>query len=178
MPYSFPENPIEIRSRKTDKAYTFACAGSMELGEAAVTQIAKVCDEPKIYDNVFASIFKGKRYTEDNARVFTNLIAEGWVNKNRFDWLILHEGAIVGTLGIKSLDGEIGYWQSNNHPGVMTLAIQKLCVLAQAAGFSSLWAYVKKSNAPSIRVLESAGFKLDADLTAKREEAFGYRADF
>jgi RimJ/RimL family protein N-acetyltransferase len=178
MSYSFPEIPIEIRSRKTGKAYTFAFAGSVELGETAVTQIAKVCNEPEIYDKVFASIFKGKSYTEDSARVFTKLVTEGWLNKNRFDWLILHEGAIVGTLGIKSLDGEIGYWQSNNHPGVMTLATQKLCSLAKTAGFSSLWAYVNRTNTPSIKVLEGAGFKLDANLTAQREDTYGYRISF
>ena len=150
----------------------------MQFDDSVHAQIAKVCDEPEIYDNVFASIFKGKRYSVDNAIVFTKLVSEGAVNKNRFDWLILHEGLVVGTIGIKSLDGEIGYWQSNKHPGVMTSAARQLCSLAKDAGFASLWAYVKKTNIPSIKVLESAGFKLDKDLTAKREDAFGYRANF
>ena len=178
MLYIFSKDPIEIRSQKTDKTYTFVRADRVPLGEAAVAQIAKVCDEPEIYDNVFSSIFKGKRYTEDNARMFTKLVSDGWVNENRFDWLILYEEVIVGTAGIKSLEGELGYWQSNQHPGVMTLAVQSLCSLAKDAGFISLWAYVKKSNTPSIKVLKGSGFKLDADLTAKREDAYGYRADF
>ncbi len=177
MPFTFSEKPIEIRSRKTGKSYAFVCADGVQLGEAAVTEIAKVCDEPEIYDNVFAAIFKGKRYSEDNARTFTKLVSEGW-NRNRFDWLILSEGAVVGTVGIKSLDGEIGYWQSNMHPGVMTKAVQTLCALARDAGFPSLWAYVKKSNPPSIKVLEGAGFKLDKDLTEKREDVYGYRINF
>jgi RimJ/RimL family protein N-acetyltransferase len=178
MPYHFPQNPIEIQSRKTGKVYAFTSAGYVALDETAVSQIARVCDEPEIYDNVFASIFKGKRYTEDNARIFIKLVTDGWAKKSRFDWLILHEGKIVGTIGIKSLDGEIGYWQSNKHPGVMAVAAKTLCSLAKEAGFPSLWAYVKKSNLPSVRVLEGAGFKLDADLTAKREDAYGYRAKF
>lgn len=38
-----------------------------------------------------------------------------------------------------------------------------------------LWAYVKKANGPSIKVLQGAGFKLDADLSANREAAIAYR---
>lgn len=177
MPFVFSENPTEIRSRKTGKSYAFVCAGGVQLGETAIRQIAKVCDEPEIYENVFAAIFKGKRYSEENARTFTKLVSEGW-NRNRFDWLILSDGAVVGTVGIKSLDGEIGYWQSNQHPGVMTIAVQTLSVLAKDAGFSSLWAYVRKSNVPSVKVLEGAGFKLDKELTERREDAYGYRIVF
>lgn len=166
---------MTIQSRKTDKTYFFAPADNILLGAAAICQIAKICDEPEIYDNVFAAIFKGKRYSEDNARTFAKLILEGWTTRSRFDWLILYKEEIVGTVGIKSLDGEIGYWQSNQHPGVMTSAVRLLCVMAKEAGVPSLWAYVKKTNNPSIKVLEGAGFKLDEDLTAKREDTFGYR---
>jgi RimJ/RimL family protein N-acetyltransferase len=178
MLFNFSKNPIEIQSRKTGKTYTFARADEVVLGEAVVSQIAEVCDEPEIYDNVFSVIFKGKRYSEDNARTFIKLVSEGWVTRNRFGWLILHDGAVVGTIGIKSLAGEIGYWQSNKHSGVMTLVAKALCSQAREAGFTSLWAYVKKSNAASIRVLEGAGFKLNAELTAKREDAYGYSAKF
>jgi RimJ/RimL family protein N-acetyltransferase len=174
MPFTFPEIAIDIRSRKTGQSYNLVCAGVAKLDESSVGQIARVCDEPEIYDNVFATIFNGKRYSEDNARTFIKLISEGW-NKSRFDWLILSEGAVVGTIGIKSLDGEIGYWQSHSHPGVMTLAVQTICNLAKTAGFPSLWAHVKKSNASSIKVLEGAGFKLNEELSAKREDVYGYQ---
>lgn len=178
MPFNFPKSSTEIQSRKTGKAYTFARADAIKLGEAAISQIAKVCDEPEIYDNVFSAVFKGKRYSENNARTFIKLVSEGWINRDRFDWLILHDGVVVGTIGIKSLEGEIGYWQSSNHPGVMTLTARTLCSQAKEAGFTSLWAYVKKVNIASIKVLEGAGFKLDSDLTAKREDAYGYRVKF
>lgn len=175
MNFTFPEEATRIKSRKTEKNYSMARADRISLGENAVKQIANVCDEPAIYDNVFSEIFKGQRYSEDKARTFTKLVSEGWINGTRFDWFILHEEKIVGTIGIKSLEGEIGYWQSSQHPGVMTLATQILCSQAKKAGFSSLWAYVKRTNAPSIRVLQGAGFKLDVHLTAKREDTFGYR---
>jgi len=178
MNFTFPKETTQIKSQKTGKIYSFARADRISLEENAVRQIAKVCDEPEIYDNVFAEIFKGKRYSEDNARTFTRLVSEGWIKESRFDWLILHEGEIVGTIGIKSLEGEIGYWQSSKHPGVMTLVTQTLCSQAKKAGFSSLWAYVKRTNAPSIKVLEGAGFELDANLTAKREDTYGYRISF
>ena len=177
MAFIFSKNPLQIQSQKTGKTYFFARADCISLGETAVGQIARICDEPEIYYNVFAAIFKGKRYSEDNARTFTKLVTEGWTNGNRFDWLILHDGEIVGTIGIKSLDGEIGYWQSRKYPGVMTLVTRSLCSQAKAAGFFSLWAYVKKANTPSIKVLEGAGFELDNDLTSKREDTYGYRAN-
>ncbi len=158
--------------------YSFIRADLISLDEKEIKQIARVCDEAEIYDNVFAEIFKGKRYSEDNARIFTKLVSEGWMKECRFDWLIIHEGDAVGTIGIKSLEGEIGYWQSSKHPGVMTLATQTLCSQAKGAGFSSLWAYVKRTNTASIKVLEGAGFKLDANLTAKREDTYGYRISF
>ncbi len=178
MSINFAKNPVEIRSRKSGKTYTFVRADSIALSETFIVQIAKVCDEPEIYNNVFAAIIKGKRYSEANARVFTALLSEGWKNGNRFDWLILYEEVIVGTIGIKSLDGEIGYWQSNKHPGVMTSAAHTLCRFAKDAGFTHLWAYADKTNSASIKVLVGAGFNLDPDLTAKREDVFGYRINF
>lgn len=178
MSFSFSKCRIEIQSRKTGKTYILARPDTVLLGEAAIAQIASVCDQPEIYDNVFAAIFKGKRYSEDNARTFIKLVSEGLKMGNRFDWLILHDEVIVGTIGIKSLEGEIGYWQSNQHPGVMTLAARSVCSLAKEAGFPSLWAYVKKTNISSVKVLEGSGFKLDAALTAKREDVYGYRIEF
>lgn len=178
MPFSVSKKSSEIKSSKTGRNYSFVPGESLQFDDSVHAQIAKVCDEPEIYDNVFAAIFKGKRYSVDSAKVFTKLVSEGGLNKNRFDWLILHEGLVVGTIGIKSLDGEIGYWQSNKHPGVMTSAARQVCSLAKEAGFPSLWAYVKKTNVPSIKVLENAGFTLEKDLPAKQEDAFGYRIVF
>lgn len=178
MAFNFPKRSFEIQSRKTGKAYIFIRADDILLSEAAIFQIAKVCDESEIYDNVFSDIFRGKRYTEENARTFIKLVSEGWANGSRFDWLILHEGAIVGTIGIKSLGGDIGYWQSSKHPGVMTLVAKILCSQARVAGFTSLWAYVKKTNIASIKVLEGAGFKRDEELRAKREDVYSYTIKF
>ncbi|MCB0415963.1 MAG: GNAT family N-acetyltransferase [Bdellovibrionales bacterium] len=171
------ETPIKIKSVKTDDIYDLTCARKVKLNEEAIAQIALICDEPEIYDNVFQSIFKGKRYTQDNAKVFIDLLFDGLQKKNRFDWLILHKGAIVGTVGIKSLNGEIGYWQSKRHPGVMALAVQEVCKMAKEAGFSFLWALVKKSNTPSIKVLKKAGFKLIGNVETA-EETSKYQINF
>lgn len=175
---NFSKYSTEIKSQKTGQIYELLIAAEVKFDEEAVKQVTKICNESEIYNNVFASIFKGKAYTEDNARVFQKIITDGILNKTRFDWFILYDGTIVGTVGIKSLDGEIGYWLSNKHPGVMTLAAKKICFMAKDAGFTSLWASVKKSNAPSIRVLEKAGFRLDQELSEKYENEFGYRAIF
>jgi RimJ/RimL family protein N-acetyltransferase len=178
MLFGFPDVPIEIRSRKTDKVYILARGDRVLLDERARARIVGICNEPDVYDNVFAAILNGARYTERHATMFTKLVSDGWTNGDRFDWLILHKNEIVGTIGIKSLHGEIGYWQCNEHPGVMTSAARSVCSLAKAAGLPSMWAYVKKTNAPSIKVLEGAGFVLDAALTERREDAYGYRSDF
>lgn len=178
MAFKFSKKIIPIQSRKTGQIYSLIRADCVLLDDASVAQIAKVCNEDIVYDNVFSGIFKGKSYSEDNARVFTKLVSQGWIDENRFDWLILHKEAIVGTIGIKSLEGEIGYWQSAEHPGVMTLALKSICQEAREAGFPFLWAYVKEGNVASIKVLEGAGFKLDADLSAKREGIHGYRIIF
>ncbi|MGB0454622.1 MAG: GNAT family N-acetyltransferase [Bacteriovoracaceae bacterium] len=159
MAYKFEEQSIKIQSQKTEKIYTMSSIGETSFSEDTVDQITNVCDEPEVYDNVFASVFKGKRYTKDNARFFVKLLQEGLVKKDRFDWLIFYEGNVVGTIGIKSLEGEIGYWQSRHHPGVMTSALKNVCSLAKEAGFKSLWAQVDQSHIASIKVLEGAGFQ-------------------
>lgn len=100
------------------------------------------------------------------------------IKKNRFDWLVQHEGKIVGTVGIKSLDGEIGYWQSNKHPGVMSTVVEKICILAKDAGFSMLWAHVDKSNTASIRVLEKSGFTKQDNPVKPSQDLLYYSIDF
>jgi RimJ/RimL family protein N-acetyltransferase len=169
------KDAFKIQSQKTNKEYTVVCAEEASLNEAAVNQITEVCDEPEIYDNIFSSIFKGKRYTKENAKFFVNLMSEGVASQNRFDWLILYDEQIVGTIGIKNLDGEIGYWQSNKHPGVMTEVAIKVCSLAKIAGFKSLHAYVDKTNIPSVKVLKRAGFEIDSKLEGIDDETLGYK---
>ncbi len=170
MTYNFSDDSISVHSKKTGKNYELKCIGKVNLNDDVVNQITSVCREPEIYNNVFESIFKGKPYTLDNAKFFTNLLSDGWIKKDRFDWLIHHEGMVVGTIGIKSLEGEIGYWQSNKHPGVMSVAVEKVCLLAKNAGFSMLWAQVDKNNIASIKVLEKSGFTKDSNQSEASEE--------
>jgi RimJ/RimL family protein N-acetyltransferase len=172
MDFNFSRDPVVLRSARTHKDYALTRADCVPLGSESAAQIARVCDQPEVYQNLFEPLLKGRCYGEADASFFLNYLAEGWKDKNHFDWLILHDGVIVGTIGIKSLDGEIGYWQSNEHPGVMALAVKALCASAKLAGFASLWAHVKTSNIPSIRVLEKAGFTLDR---SEREGAHRYR---
>lgn len=172
MNFNFSRDPVALRSPKTQKNYSLVRADCVPLGPESATQIARVCDQPEIYQNLFESVLKGRRYSEADAKFFLNHLLEGWNNKDHFDWLILHDEIIVGTVGIKSLNGEIGYWQSNEHPGAMSLAVEAVCASAKLAGFESLWAHVTKSNAPSIRVLEKAGFTLDH---SDRDDAHRYR---
>ncbi len=175
MDLKFSKSSIQIRSAKNERTYDLVAADSVAFDDATLSQIVSVCNEPEIHDNVFSAFLHDKVYTKENAQTFANLVLDGWKTRTRFNWLIVHEGSVVGTIGIKSLEGEIGYWQSAGHPGVMTKAVRSICSLAKDAGFSTLWAYVKKTNVGSVKVLERAGFKPDSNLTDNRVDAYGYR---
>lgn len=170
----FPSTTETLFSDKTKKNYALIRADQAKFSSGATKQIASICSQAEVY-KLFEALFKGRPYAEKDAEFFINHVQGGWKNKTNFHWMVFSDEEIVGTVGIKSIDGEIGYWQSNLHPGVMSLAVKKLCDFAKIAGLSSLWAYVRRDNLASIRVLERAGFELDEDLTSKREDAIGYR---
>jgi RimJ/RimL family protein N-acetyltransferase len=174
IPMNFPSNTETLLSHKTGKEYALVLADQVTFGPNAAKQIASICSQAEVY-KIFEALFKGRPYAEKDAEFFINHVQAGWKNRTNFHWMVFDDEEIVGTVGIKSVDGEIGYWQSNRHPGVMSFAVKKLCDFAKAAGMPSLWAYVRRDNIASIRVLERAGFELDEALTAKREDALGYR---
>jgi len=171
---NFPSTTETLLSRKTRKSYVLVRADHATFSPNAAKQIFSICSQAEVY-KLFEALFKGRPYSEKDAEFFLNHVREGWKTKTSFHWMVFAEDEIVGTVGIKSIDGEIGYWQSNQHPGVMSIAVKKICDFAKTAGLPSLWAYVRRDNTASIRVLEKAGFELDEGLTSKREDALGYR---
>lgn len=175
MKANFVKNETKIVSNKTKDTYFLVRPDQVVLPHDAVIQVHRVCQEKEVYENVFKLAFHGRPYSEDRAQWFIIHIIEGWENKSHFHWLIMNKGSIVGTIGIKTTDGEIGYWQSKNHPGVISNALNEVCEYAKTLGFASLWAYVKKDNLASIRVLEKNLFLLDNELNSKRTDALGFR---
>lgn len=171
---NFETQSERIQSSKSNRSYDLIRADQAIFSAAAAKQIASICSQPEVY-KLFEPVFKGRPYGEKDAEFFIGHIQDGWKNGTNFHWIIFFKEEIVGTVGIKSIDGEIGYWQSNLHPGVMSLALTKICAFAETAGMPAFWAFVKRDNEASIRVLEKAGFKLDEDLSSKRNDAFGFR---
>lgn len=53
---------------------------------------------------------------------------------------------------------EIGYWLSRHHSGVMTGAVNALCVMAARVGYEALLGLVREGNDRSANVLKRAGF--------------------
>jgi RimJ/RimL family protein N-acetyltransferase len=153
---NFPSNTETLLSHKTRKKYTLVRVDQVTFGPNAAKKIASICSQAEIY-KLLEAMFKGRLYAEKDAEFFLNHVLAGWKSKINLQWMILDEGEIVGTVGIKSIDGEVGYWQSNQHPSVMPLAVKKLCDFAKDAGLPSLWAYVRRDNIASICVLERAG---------------------
>ncbi len=88
-------------------------------------------------------------------------------------FLTYSAGLITAAIDIKSADpnhAEVGYWCSEHHRGVMSNALSTLISLAHEAGFDSLFAFVRKDNPGSIKVLEKNGFGNWRDLENKTEQ--------
>lgn len=82
-------------------------------------------------------------------------------------------GLITAAIDIKSADrnqAEVGYWCSEHHRGVMINTLTELISLAQEAGFRALFAFVRKDNPASIKVLEKNGFGNWRDRENKPEQ--------
>jgi RimJ/RimL family protein N-acetyltransferase len=126
-------------------------------------QIAAICNQPLVYNALFAHRLRGQPYTIQDAKSFLDWAEEGWRHQSHFVFLITrHDGEIVGAIDIKSPDiqcAEIGYWISTEYPGVMTNTVQHLCRIAQQAGYQSLFGLVKPHNIKSWKVLQRAGFE-------------------
>ena len=134
-----------------------------------------MCNEPLVYDRLFRQRRQGRPYLAEEADGFLHWAQEGWQHHTHFVFLILsREGEIVGAVDIKSPDpyaGEIGYWASERHRGVMTNVLLELVRVAQAAGFRRLWANPDADNERSVALLRRAGFEpyeppADASVTA------------
>ena len=160
MSFSFSLQPEVLHSKKTGREYALVRADSYPLDHSSIQDVQSLCNQTEIYHSLFQPSLKGASYSEEDAKFFVNHILDGWQQKKHFNWLLTHDERIVGTIGIKSLNGEIGYWVSNQHPGVMSPAVKKLCELAKKAGLQTLWAQVRSDNKPSLKVLSNGGFAL------------------
>jgi RimJ/RimL family protein N-acetyltransferase len=124
--------------------------------------IAKLFNQPSIYKLFLAETWKGREFSAEDARTFIGNAQKNWISKKSFIFLVRNpENDIVAVLTIKSpnLDSaEIGFWASENYPGIMTNALIELCDIAQRAGYKQLFGKTMADNEKSLRVLNRAGF--------------------
>lgn len=136
-----------------------------------INRIAEVCSQDLIYKRLFEERFNGEPYTKEKAVEFINWAKEGWENKKWFVFLIRNmRGEISACVDIKSdnLDkAEVGYWASQDSPGLVTNAVVTLCEIAKSAGYKSLFVLVIPNNHKSIAVAERAGFANKERVTDK-----------
>ncbi|MBC8135753.1 MAG: GNAT family N-acetyltransferase [Fibrella sp.] len=137
--------------------------------EADPATIVLICNEPPIYDLLFAERYAGKPYVPADAERFLAWAERGWRDGTHFVYLLRSEsGAVAGALDIKSANlpsTEIGYWLGVHHSGVMANAVSALLEVARNAGYAELFGLVRQTNTRSANVLKRAGFTSGGTLT-------------
>ena len=98
-------------------------------------------------------------------------------NEANYAWTIVADGEVAGNMLCFERDGkrEVGYWLGRAYWG-RGIATAALAALLREVTERPLYAYVARSNAGSIRVLEKCGF---TEIGGKRnvDEAMGGEVD-
>lgn len=155
------------RYRTGDVFSLVSADDSARFSAADRERIVAVCNEPLIYEMLFAGRLGGRAYGNNDAREFLEWAEAGWLQRNYFVFLIVSpSNGVVGAIDIKSPNleaAEIGYFASAEHPGLMTNTVIGLCGLALRAGYRSLFALVQPHNQRSAAVLSRSGFMADGE---------------
>ena len=131
-------------------------------------ELAKVANNKKIFDNLRDSF--PQPYSLQDAADFISLSKE---NGNSLLLAIEIQGKVVGNVGVffkndvYRKNAELGYFLSEEHwgKGIMTKAIKKVVEYCfENYEINRIYAEPFASNIGSIKVLERAGFKLEALL--------------
>lgn len=134
-----------------------------------ITRIVEVCSQDLIYERLFKERFKGEPYTEEKAKSFVSWAKDGWGKKEWFVFLVRNpQGKISCCVDIKSnnLDGaEVGYWSSQDSPGIATNAVVTLCDIAKKSGYKKLYVLISPDNTKSIDIAKRAGFEGGEQVT-------------
>lgn len=159
----------EVTNYNTGEKYEMLGGEDMTFSEEDIQKIVEICNRPNVYDVLFRSLFRGRPYTEDDAKWFINFVREGWKNQTNFVFIVRKEDSeIIGAIDIKSANldrAEIGYWADENYSGFMTNTVNEILSLAKDAGYLKLFAGVLARNDKSIKVLERSGFvKVKEDI--------------
>lgn len=162
-------NRCPLVNARNGAAYELVPADAASTSNGDIPAIVSICNEPAIYDLLFAGRCKGKPYARTDAERFLAWAARGWHDGTHFLYLIrTGAGEVVGALDIKSANlesAEIGYWLSAEHSGVMTNAVTALLGLARKAGYAELFALVRPTNTRSANVVRRVGLTVGRAVT-------------
>lgn len=131
-------------------------------------RLAVVANNPRIADNLMDAF--PHPYTLDEARQF---IARVSVIQPPQVLAIVFNGTYAGSIGIfpqqdiNRLNAELGYWLAEEfwNKGIMTNAVKAMTEYAfEAFSIDRIFARPFPFNTASIRVLEKAGFRLEARI--------------
>jgi len=128
--------------------------------------------------------------SEDFAHPYTRADAQWWIaNTQRHDplqaWAVEVDGRLAGGVGLEPLRGShvggaiLGYWLGVRYwgRGIATAVVKRIVVNGFAAGLRRIEAHVFEKNVASARVLEKAGFRLEARLEKSYIERDGTPCD-
>jgi RimJ/RimL family protein N-acetyltransferase len=162
-------NRCPLTNARTGAEYELVPADAANTSDDDVLAIVSICNEPAIYDLLFAERCKGKPYARTDAERFLAWAARGWHDGTHFLYLIrASSGEVAGAVDIKSAtleSAETGYWLSVRHSGVMTNAVTALLRLARKAGYAELFALVRPTNILSANVVRRAGLTIGRTVT-------------
>ena len=135
---------------------------------ADLPALVKYGDNPNIAANLTDTF--PHPYTEESGRRFINHIAN---DTSKLIRAVIYDDACIGAIGLHpqtdiwQKNAELGYWLAEPFwgKGIMTLAVQKMTVYGfEKLRIDRIFARPFGSNTGSQKVLEKAGFSLEARL--------------
>ncbi len=136
--------------------------------ESDVASLALHANNPAIWRNLRDG--PPEPYTPDDARAYINQVSK---QRRETVFAITVDGAAVGSIGftlghnVERVSAELGYWLAEPYwgRGITTEVVRAMTPLAIAEhGLTRVFALPFVGNAASCRVLEKAGFTLEARL--------------
>jgi len=166
--------PKSFKKHRSGEECLLLGSYQLEDRQKSIAQIAEICQQELVYDELFRERLKGQPYSKTDAKDFLDWGNNNWKRNSQFLFFITdREQNILAACDIKANTpelSEVGYWASVNSPGVMSNGVMALCETAKAAGFVSLVLFAKTNNYLSQGVAERSGFEFVEVIEKDRHE--------
>lgn len=123
--------------------------------------VVSVCNEPLVYQVLFAQMLQELPYQQSNAEWWANWAREGWDQGTHSVWALMKDSVIFGAIDLKNIQGteaEVGFWCSVHEPGYMTNTLNQVLEIARESGLKTIYAWVRPGNKRSGKLLLRSGF--------------------